>query len=253
MKITFIGLSSYLIEDNYGGRLLIDLFHDEPEHSFGLALPKNLKADVFLVSHADSDHSNLSGKFVEHERSSHEKHEGEIDIFPNLNLRGTLVKEWNGDLCIAYHFTVDGLRCLHLADNSYSLTDQQISEFGKIDILFLPMPKSKSYIIKTELDIITKLKPQIIIPSHVIPLPLKVVAKGHKTIYAKLAKIILPMIKNPQANANTVDVFSHMLLAVEKVTQKFATKEITDSSVVINNLPEAPTVYYFSKCLAKIN
>ena len=166
MKITFVGLSSYLIEDSKGGRLLIDLFRDEPEYSFGLTLPSTLKADIFLASHADADHSNLDEKYTEHFKKTDEKNDVDIKIFPDLDLKGSLVREWNGDLCFAYHFTVDGFRCLHLADNSHPLTNKQISDFGKIDILFISMPKSRSDIVETELDIINKLKPSIIIPSQ---------------------------------------------------------------------------------------
>jgi L-ascorbate metabolism protein UlaG (beta-lactamase superfamily) len=251
MKITFIGMSSYLIEDKCGGRLLIDLFKDAPEYSFGLTLPKKLYADIFLASHADSDHSNLDEKFTEHKRNNHEKHEADINIFPNFNLRGTLVKEWNGDLCMAYHFTVDGLRCLHLSDNSHPLTEKQIAEFGQIDILFISMPKSKSNVVNTELEIIKKLDPKIIIPTHTIPLPLKIIRKGHKAVYEKLSKIILPATLNSQANTNTVEVFSYMLLAAENLTNYFAMIEITGTDVEIKKTPKKPTVYYFDKCLAK--
>lgn len=251
MKITFVGMSSYLIEDKLGGRLLIDLFKDAPEYSFGLTLPKKLYADVFLASHADADHSHLDERFTKHKRNILEKHEADIDIFPNFDLRGTLVKEWNGDLCIAYHFTVDGFRCLHLSDNSHPLTEEQIAEFGQIDILFLPMPKSKSNVINTELEIIKILKPKIIIPAHTIPFSLKTIRKGYKTIYEKLSKIILSATVNPQANANTVEVFSYMLLAAESLTNNFTTIEIAGTDAEIKKLPKKTTVYYFDKCLAK--
>ena len=251
MKITFVGLSCYLIEDSRGGRLLIDVFKDAPEYSFGLNLPDNLRADIFLASHADADHANLDEKFVEHKLQNDTRNSTEIIIFPDMNLRGTLVKEWNGDLCIAYHFTVDGLRCLHLADNSHSLTEKQITEIGQIAILFLPMSKSKSDAIALELEIIDKLKPKIIIPAHIIPLPLGEIREGYDSINAKLGKIILPATKNPNADENTVAVFSHMLLVAENLTKNFATNELRTSSVEINELPSEPTIYYFDECLAK--
>ncbi|HNZ51663.1 MAG TPA: MBL fold metallo-hydrolase [bacterium] len=252
MKITFVGLSSYLIEDSNGGRLLIDLFKDEPEYSLGLTLPKTLKADIFLASHADADHANLDEKYTEHFQKTDEKdNDIDVKIFPDLDLKGTLVREWNGDLCFAYHFTVDGFRCLHLADNSHPLTAKQIAEFGKIDILFIPMPKSRSDIIETELNILNALKPKIIIPSHFIPLPLEEVNKGYEHIHRKLAKIVLSKTKNPQANDKTVDVFTYMLLTVKNLTKHFSVKAIDGHDIEIKKLPKEQTIYYFNKCLSK--
>lgn len=250
MKITFIGLSSYLIQDRNGGRLLVDLFRDEPRYSFGLKLPKKLKADIFLASHADADHSNLNEKYTEHFEKIDKKSDLDIRIFPDLDLKGTLVREWNGDLCFAYHFTVDGFRCLHLADNSHALTTKQIKDFGKIDILFIPMPKSRSGLVEMELGIINKLKPKVIIPSHMIPLPLQDVAKGYKNIHSKIGKIVLSQTKNPQANEKTVEVFSYMLLAAQNLAKSFALKEVDGSEIEINSLPIKKTVCYFDKCLA---
>ncbi|KKR55046.1 MAG: Zn-dependent hydrolases of the metallo-beta-lactamase superfamily [Parcubacteria group bacterium GW2011_GWA2_40_23] len=250
MKLTFVGLSCFLIEDKKGGRLLIDPFNDTPRWTLGLTLPKKLNADIFLASHADADHSYLDERFVEHKQRNDEKHTTNISIFPDLNLRGTLVKEWNGDLCIAYHFTVDGLRCLHLADNSHPLTKKQIKEFGQIDILFLPMTKSRSENIDVELKIIGQLKPKIVIPSHTIPLPLKTVRRGYKVVYEKIKKIMLPH-KNPAINEYSFGIFSYMLLVANNLTKKISTKEITGCNVEIKKLPSKTTVYYFDKCSAK--
>lgn len=251
MKLTFIGLSCFLIEDKKGGRLLIDPFDDTPRWTLGLTLPKKLHADIFLASHADADHSYLDERFVERKQRNDKKHETDINIFPDLNLRGTLVKEWNGDLCIAYHFTVDAFRCLHLADNSHQLTKNQIKELGQVDILFLPMPKSKSENIDVELTIIEDLKPKIVIPSHTIPLSLKTVRRGYKVIYEKISKKMGAHNKNPNINEYSFGIFSYMLLAANNLTKHFETKEITSSNVEIKKLPKKTTVYYFDKCLAK--
>ena len=251
MKITFVGLSCYLIEDRKGGRLLIDIFKDEPRYSFGFTLPKNLIADIFLASHADADHGYLDERFTEHKKPNDEKKLGAADIFPNFNLRGTIAQEWNGDLCIAYHFTVDGLRCLHLADSSHPLTASQLKEFGKIDVLFLPMPKSKNDNIEMELKIIMQLRPNIIIPSHLIPMSLKNIERGYDFIYKKLAGTILSAKQNPNADAQTVKVFSWMLICAEKLSRHFPTKIIDSPIIEIKKLPKKPTIYYFEKCLAR--
>lgn len=251
MKITHIGLSCFLIENKKGGKLLIDTFSDTPEHSLGLILPKKLTADLFLSSHADSDHANMNEKFATHRKKSNEKDDASRELFPNLDLRGTVAREWNGDLCIAFHFTIDGTRCLHLADNSHPLSKKQLTAIGKVDVLFLPMPKSLSANTNMELKIIRDLKPKIIIPAHTIPLPLKQIQQGHDYISKKLSRIILTNNANPHANQYTVEIFSHMLLAAENLTKHLPTITVRNPNLSITNLPQKPTIYYFEKCLAK--
>lgn len=240
-----------MIENKKGGKLLIDTFSDAPEHSLGLILPKKLTADLFLSSHADSDHANMNERLVTHRQKSHEKDGASAELFPGIDLRGTIVKEWNGDLCIAYHFTIDGLRCLHLSDNSHPLNQSQIKEIGHVDILFLPMPKSLNDKIGTELDIIEKLKPRIIIPCHLIPLPMKTVSQGHAAIHAKLHPIILQNNTNPHANQYTVEIFSYMLLAAQNLSSHFPTIITANPCYSIHKLPAKSTIVYFEKSLAK--
>jgi L-ascorbate metabolism protein UlaG (beta-lactamase superfamily) len=251
MKITSIGLSCYLIENKNKARLLIDPFSDLPEHSFGLTLPKNLSADIFLASHADEDHSNLNGKFARHLKNSNKKDTTKVTPFPHLDLKGTIVKEYNGDLCIAYHFTLDNKRFLHLSDNSHPLTKNQLKEIGKIDILFLPMPKSKSDNIKMEKEIIKKLNPKIVIPTHLISLPVSEINKGFELVEKKISKIILPEKKNPSANKITVNIFTYMLLATKNLINSYPSIEIESPTIKIDKLPKKTTIYHFTKYLSK--
>ncbi len=62
MKIHFIGLSSFLIENNSSYRILIDPFNNAPEWSLGLSFPdtfdgKPLGANIVLMSEPDADHA----------------------------------------------------------------------------------------------------------------------------------------------------------------------------------------------------
>jgi len=249
MKITFVGIACFLIEDNCGGRLLIDVYKDVPEHAFGLTVPQNLVADIVLSSHPESGHSNMDDRLANTKYPKHESHSEEIEIFPNLNLRGTLVKEWNGDLCVAFHFTIDGMRCLHLTDNCHPLSKKQLDEIGKVDVLFISMPKAKVSSIQTELEIINNCKPKVIIPMHIIPLPQSDIRKGLSHIEEKLGSIILPNVHNEHATMDTVEAFSQMLLSVNRLGNEFSQINISETTFELNKLPDSQTVYYFEKCL----
>ncbi|MCX6799736.1 MAG: MBL fold metallo-hydrolase [Candidatus Falkowbacteria bacterium] len=172
MKIYYIGLSSFLIENEQGFRVLVDPFNDSPEWQLGLNFPKEFQGKQFgtnivLSSEPDADHSKFQGDWLVGAPPT----KPNSNPFPGLNLRGTVVYEHNGDLCIAWHYTIDGLRLAHLSDNSHVLTDEQLNELDTPDIIFIAPPKTDN---RQANDIVRKsielLKPKIIIwAHHIVP------------------------------------------------------------------------------------
>lgn len=170
MRIHFIGLSCFLIENAAGYRILVDPFEDSPEWTLGPLFPKEFNGKPFgtnllLISETDPDHA----------RAPHEWQQNAPEVkpnsnpFPNLNLRGTLVHEWNGEVCIAWHYTIEGVRLTHFSDHAHLLTEDQLKEIGNPDIIFYPIPKI-SWGDQEAFDIVRKdihnLKPKIIIWTH---------------------------------------------------------------------------------------
>ncbi|MSU54739.1 MAG: hypothetical protein EXS48_02840, partial [Candidatus Staskawiczbacteria bacterium] len=144
MKITFIGLSCFMIENEAGFRMCVDPFNDSPEWALGPTFPKQFNgqpfgANIVLMSEPDADHANAPGDWLYYAP----KTKPNSNPFPDLNLRGTVIYEWNGDVNIAYGYNVDGMRLLHLADNAHVLTKEQIKEMGKLDVLFISPSKVK--------------------------------------------------------------------------------------------------------------
>lgn len=172
MKINFIGLSSFLIENNAGYRILIDPFNNAPEWSLGLSFPDTfegqpLGANIVLMSEPDADHAYAPGEWLEKAPST----QPNSNPFPDINIRGTVVHEWNGDVNIAWHYTVDGVRLAHLADNAHPLTEQQLQEIGKPDILFISASKALG---NDDGDVVRKnielLAPKMVIwAHHIVP------------------------------------------------------------------------------------
>lgn len=168
MKIHFIGLSSFIIENSQGYRILIDPFNNAPEWSLGLSFPdtfdgKPFGANLVLMSEPDADHSYAPGDWLEKAPPT----EPNSNPFPDINIRGTVIYEWNGDLNIAWHYTVDGVRLAHLADNAHLLTPEQQQEIGHPDILFISASKAKD---NEDGDITRKnieaLEPKMVIWTH---------------------------------------------------------------------------------------
>ncbi len=175
MKIHFIGLSSFLIENKRGYRVLVDPFNNAPEWSLGPKFPGTFKgkpfgANVVLMSEPDADHAYAPGGWLQNAPMT----KPNSNPFPKMDLRGTIVYEYNGDVNIAWHYTIDGLRLAHFADNSHVLTKQQVSEFGHVDIIFVAAPKAEGSKFPESLDEIQKnialLKPKIVIwAHHIVP------------------------------------------------------------------------------------
>jgi L-ascorbate metabolism protein UlaG (beta-lactamase superfamily) len=202
MKVTFLGLSCFLIESKNSSRLLIDPYNDSPQFSLGIKLPDNLQSDLFLVSHPDEDHSCLKSSWTRKDFDA---------TFPHFRLTGTLVREFGRDLNIAYAFTIDGVRFLHLADNAWDLTQEQIDEIGPVDILFISPPKvsgSLSYITN-----IKKLNPRLVILSHHIPPTNVPETPTFDEIKSSLKRIILQdWVTNPHADEETVERIATIFL-----------------------------------------
>ncbi len=170
MKITFIGLSCFLIENQGGYKILVDPFEDSPEWSLGPVFPSTidnmpLGANITLISEPDADHSRSVAGLLQAAPNT----KPSDDPFPNLNLKGTIVYEFNGEMNIAWHYTIDGFRLAHFADNSHLLTKQQLEELGRPDIIFISPPKAhpdNQEAITIIRNNIALLKPKIIIWSH---------------------------------------------------------------------------------------
>ncbi len=142
MKIHFIGLSCFLIENKKGFRILVDPFNDSPEWTLGPTFPKRFLrkpfgANIVLMSEPDADHSYAPGEWLQH---APETKPNSVP-FPKLDLRGTVIHEHNGDLNIAWHYTVDGIRLAHFADLAHKLNREQLIELGTPDVIFLSPPK----------------------------------------------------------------------------------------------------------------
>lgn len=170
MKIHFIGLSSFLIENAKGYRVLVDPFNDAPEWTLGPKFPKQFNGKPFgtnlmLISEPDSDHSYAPGGWLQNAPET----KPNSDPFPSLQLTGTVIYEWNGDVNIAWNYTIDGIRIAHFADNAHELTPEQIKEIGHLDVIFISPPKpdsSDEAAMQMTRKNIASLNPKVIIWAH---------------------------------------------------------------------------------------
>lgn len=158
MKITFFGLSCFLIESKCGDKILLDPFNDSLEYGLGPILPKSLQVDFIYSSHSDPDHYNPRIKTIR-----------KTDLYLKKSIPST---EFSGNKFSINILEVDELRLCHMADQSTLLSDEQLSELGKVDLVFYPAPKVDGQINEKCMEIarknLKKIDARIIIWSHLV-------------------------------------------------------------------------------------
>lgn len=141
IKIRWIGQACFLITTSDGTKILLD-----PMEAKDYRFPKGTSADIVTVSHNHFDHNQVN--LVS----------GDPKVFygcnPNtdeINLINTKVKGIQIYTVPSFHdpghhgnnalfvFEVDGIRIAHLGDLGTTLTEKQIKDIGRIDILMIPV------------------------------------------------------------------------------------------------------------------
>jgi L-ascorbate metabolism protein UlaG (beta-lactamase superfamily) len=168
MDIWWGGQSLFKIKGKHAS-VVIDPFDSE---FTGLKLPKDLVADVVLVSHEHKDHNNSQaattpgGVFpMSFTRPGEYEIAGAvttaIDSFHD-NKNG----EERGRNTI-FHLMLDGLNIVHLGDlGQLELTEDQVAKIGAVDILLVPVGSVYTIDAKAAASIVSQLEPRIIIPMH---------------------------------------------------------------------------------------
>jgi L-ascorbate metabolism protein UlaG (beta-lactamase superfamily) len=168
MDIYWLGQACFKLKGK-NAAVILDPFKSE---FIGLKLSKDLEADLVLKSHNHDDHNNVSavtgppaggpkmfdgpgeyeskGIIVTGVASFHDKTEG------SERGKNTI-----------FNVTVDGLNIVHLGDlGQDKLTEQQIQEIDRVDILLIPVGSVYTINAKEAAGIVAQLEPRIVIPMH---------------------------------------------------------------------------------------
>lgn len=138
----------------------------------GLKLPKDLTADMVLISHSHEDHNNAkSVAGFDGKKPMVFQEPGEYEI------AGVVVSAINSfhdntsgsqrGKNMIFHLMFDGLNIVHLGDlGQLELTEIQLSQIGQVDILLVPVGAIFTINGKAAVNIVSQLEPKIIIPMH---------------------------------------------------------------------------------------
>lgn len=164
MKIKWLGHSCFMITSDTGIKIITDPYATGGDLSYGEIKET---ADIVIVTHEHNDHNNVAAI-----QGNPEVVRGAATVeikgikFKGLptyhdNAQGKL-RGNNAILC----FEVDGIRLCHLGDLGHQLSDKQVAELGKIDILFIPVGGFFTIDAKVITEVCNKLQPKVIMPMH---------------------------------------------------------------------------------------
>ncbi len=162
MKITWLGHSSFLIEDFKGRKILTDPYDD----SVGYALFKE-KVNLVTISHDHFDHNyinELKGTpIILNKVGLFDKCDISFEGIPSFHDHEKGLKRGSN---IIYTFKVDNYKICHLGDLGHSLTEEDINKIGKIDVLLIPVGGNFTIAAIEAKEITKKINPHIVIPMH---------------------------------------------------------------------------------------
>ncbi len=162
MKIQWLGHASFLITSDSGARIITDPYTVGQGLSYGEI---NEKADVVTVSHDHFDHNNVAavkGNPVVVKGTTEAKGIKFSGVPTFHDESGGSQRGKNTIIC----FEVDGVRVCHLGDLGHRLSDKEVAQVGKVDVLLTPVGGFYTIDAKVATEVSQKLAPKVIIPMH---------------------------------------------------------------------------------------
>lgn len=167
MKIVWLGHAAFLITSESGKKIVTDPYESGSYNGALAYKPIDEVADVVTVSHQHADHYDPKGL----------KGHPEIVIGSGVQTKGGFTFKGiptfhdpkggseRGENTI-FIFEVDDVTVCHFGDLGHTLTDEQISEIGKIDVALIPVGGLYTIDGHEATEIINRSSPKIVIPMH---------------------------------------------------------------------------------------
>ena len=162
MKIKWLGHACFTITSEAGIKIIADPYVTGGSIKYGEITES---ADIVTVSHDHFDHNNVAvvrGK-PEVVRETAKVKGIEFKGIPSYHDEAGGNQRGNN---IIFCFEVDRIRVCHLGDLGHRLSDKQVTELDRIDILLIPVGGYYTIDAKVATQVCNQLKPEVIIPMH---------------------------------------------------------------------------------------
>ncbi len=162
MKIKWLGHAAFMITSDSGTRIITDPYETSDVLKYG-----NIEesADIVTVSHDHGDHNNVAAV-----RGNPQEVRGTTEA-KGIKFRG--IPTYHDDAGgsqrgsnTIFCFEVDGVNICHFGDLGHLLSNTQLAELGKVDVLLIPVGGFFTIDAQTASKISDQLKPGVIIPMH---------------------------------------------------------------------------------------
>ncbi|MBI2848662.1 MAG: MBL fold metallo-hydrolase [Chloroflexi bacterium] len=167
MKIKWLGHAAFLITSEKGTRIITDPYRAGSfEGAIGYGRITDVP-DVVLVTHDHEDHNyvvGLPGKPMMIKGTGTHR-AGDMECKGISAYHDTSHGRERGIMTI-FRFSVDGMALCHVGDLGHALTEEQLSELGAIDVLFMPVGGLFTIDAQGATQLVKALKPRIAIPMH---------------------------------------------------------------------------------------
>ncbi|MDO8639090.1 MAG: MBL fold metallo-hydrolase [Candidatus Daviesbacteria bacterium] len=163
MDIYWYGQSCFKIKGKTA-TVVIDPF--DPEFT-GLKIPKDLEAQVVLVTHNHKDHNFAEivkgGPLIISGPGEYEKAGVSVSGIKTFHDKTSGSERGVNTI---YHLIVDGINIVHVGDLGHNLTEEQSSLIDATDILMVPVGGTYTLNAEGASEVVSELEPGIVIPMH---------------------------------------------------------------------------------------
>ena len=162
MEITWYGHSCFRMMERGVASIVADPY--DPALGYG---EPNLRADIVTVSHDAPGHNAAdSVKKAEHLLDRPGEYEiGGVFITGIMTYdTSAAADEIRRNVAFVYDF--DGLTIAHLGDLSHVPTQQEIEQFGPIDVLLVPVGGGNALNSAQASEVISRIEPSVVVPMH---------------------------------------------------------------------------------------
>lgn len=162
MKLTWLGHSSFLLEESTGTRIVTDPYHSH----VGFEMPE-VEADIVTVSHSHGDHDNVAnvggnptvinrvgayeigGVHILAQRSYHDDQKGA--------LRGNNV---------IFKYRMDGVDVCHMGDIGEECNAILVESLMPVNVLLIPVGGNYTIDAAQAKEYVDRIMPDVVIPMH---------------------------------------------------------------------------------------
>ncbi|MBN1188453.1 MAG: MBL fold metallo-hydrolase [Dehalococcoidales bacterium] len=164
MLIKYLAHSSFLITSRDGVKIITDPYNAGDGLNYN---PVNESADIVTISHGHGDHNNARAV----KGSPQVLTQAGTQTVKDITFKAVKVfhdeaggKKRGANLL--FRFMVDNLALCHMGDLGHTLDPAQLSELGKVDVIFIPVGGFFTIDSVEAAAVITSLRPRVVFPMH---------------------------------------------------------------------------------------